>query len=162
MIPRIETLSEKKLAGKRLKMSFAQNLTLQLWQSFMPARKLITNSLNNFLFSVEIYPDHEFFSNFNPHAPFEKWAAVEVSSFENLPEGMESLTIPSGLYGVFIHKGPASEGQKTYEYIFKEWIPKSSYKLDNRPHFALMGEKYKNNEPDSEEEIWIPIALKNK
>jgi AraC family transcriptional regulator len=29
--------------------------------------------------------------------------------------------------------------------------------LDQRPHVEVMGEKYKNNDPDSEEEIWIPI-----
>ena len=28
------------------------------------------------------------------------------------------------------------------------------------PHFEILGAQYKNNEPDSEEEIWIPIQLK--
>jgi len=27
-------------------------------------------------------------------------------------------------------------------------------------HFELLGEKYKNNHPDSEEEVWIPIKEK--
>jgi AraC family transcriptional regulator len=42
-------------------------------------------------------------------------------------------------------------------YIFNTWLPKSGYQLDRRPHFEILGEKYKNNNPDSEEEIWIPI-----
>ena len=33
----------------------------------------------------------------------------------------------------------------------------SEYEFDNRPQFEILGEKYKNNAPDSEEEIWIPI-----
>jgi hypothetical protein len=33
----------------------------------------------------------------------------------------------------------------------------SMAKLNKRPHFAKMGEKYKNEDPDSEEELWIPI-----
>jgi AraC family transcriptional regulator len=26
---------------------------------------------------------------------------------------------------------------------------------DDRPHFEILGDKYKNDHPDSEEEIWI-------
>ncbi|MFM9945765.1 MAG: GyrI-like domain-containing protein, partial [Bacteroidia bacterium] len=44
--------------------------------------------------------------------------------------------------------------------IYGTWIPNSEYNLDNRPHFEILGEKYKNNHPDSEEEIWIPIKPK--
>jgi AraC family transcriptional regulator len=36
----------------------------------------------------------------------------------------------------------------------------SAYDLDNRPHFEILGEKYKNESPDSEEELWIPVKLK--
>jgi AraC family transcriptional regulator len=32
--------------------------------------------------------------------------------------------------------------------------------LDNRPHFEILGEKYKQGSPDSEEEIWIPVKEK--
>jgi len=32
--------------------------------------------------------------------------------------------------------------------------------LDDRPHFEVLGDKYKNADPDSEEEIWIPIRTK--
>ena len=57
----------------------------------------------------------------------------------------------------FLHRGPASEGMKTYQYIFQTWLPVSGYRLDDRPHFAVMGEKYKKEDPDSEEEIWVPV-----
>ncbi len=39
-------------------------------------------------------------------------------------------------------------------------LPNSEYELENRPHFEVLGEKYKNNDPNSEEEIWIPIKKK--
>lgn len=29
-----------------------------------------------------------------------------------------------------------------------------------QPHFEVLGEKYKDNDPTSEEEIWIPIKAK--
>lgn len=157
MQPRFETLSEKRLIGKRVKMSFLNNKTLELWQSFMPKRKEVKNSIGTEFYSVEVYPP-QFFENFSNEAEFEKWAAVEVSSLNSIPDGMESLILSKGLYAVFIHRGPASEGFKTYQYIFQSWIPSSEYQLDNRPHIALMGDKYKNEDPDSEEEIWIPIV----
>jgi hypothetical protein len=28
------------------------------------------------------------------------------------------------------------------------------------PHFEVLGDKYKNNDPSSEEEVWIPIKPK--
>ncbi|MGK2861531.1 MAG: GyrI-like domain-containing protein [Chitinophagaceae bacterium] len=47
-----------------------------------------------------------------------------------------------------------------FSYIFNTWLPPSGYDLDNRPHFEILGEKYKNDDPLSEEEIWIPIKQK--
>ncbi|MEZ5427579.1 MAG: GyrI-like domain-containing protein [Pyrinomonadaceae bacterium] len=158
MEPRIETLTEKKLVGRSIKMSFADNRTSDLWRGFMPRRKEIRNNIGEELYSIEIYPPFHF-DNFDPNAEFEKWAAVEVESFEPVPDGMEKLVLPSGLYAVFIHRGPAGEGEKTYRYIFENWMPNSDFSLDDRPHFAKMGEKYRNDDPDSEEEIWIPVRF---
>jgi AraC family transcriptional regulator len=44
--------------------------------------------------------------------------------------------------------------------MLTEWLPNSAYALDDRPHFEALGEQYKNNDPNSEEEIWIPIKPK--
>jgi AraC family transcriptional regulator len=159
MIPRIETLPEKKLAGKHLKMSLAQNKTGILWQSFMIRRDEITDSVGTNLYSLQIY-DPFYFERFDPAAEFEKWAATEVSSFDNIPVGMGAFTIPEGLYAVFIHVGGPDTGPQTFQYIFETWFPQSGYQLDNRPHFELLGEKYNNHDPRSEEEIWIPIKVK--
>lgn len=159
MFLRIETISEKKIIGKQIKMSFSENKTFQLWKNFMPIKSNIRNVINNNLFSIEVY-NQEFFDSFNPNSEFIKWAGVEVLNFEDIPSKMESLIISEGLYAVFVHKGLASEGFKTYQYIFQTWLPDSVYQLDNRPHFAIMGEKYKNDSPDSEEEIYIPVKSK--
>jgi len=137
-------------------MSFSKNKTFELWSNFMPRRKEITNTIGTELYSVEVYPQF-FFNHFHPDNEFEKWAAVEVSDPKNIPGGMEVLTIPRGLYAVFIHKGPATEAAKTYDHIFRTWLPHSGFIVDQRPHFAVMGEKYKKDDPASEEEIWIPV-----
>ena len=159
MEPGIEILTEKKLVGKHIEMSFSNNKTGELWRSFMPKRREIGNPIGTELYSIEVYGNH-FFSNFNLETEFEKWAAVEVTDFETVPEEMETITLPCGLYAVFLHKGAASEGPETYQCIFETWLPESDFILDYRPHFAVMGEKYKNEDPDSEEEIWIPIRPK--
>ena len=155
----MENLKEKKLVGKRMTMSLAADQTPDLWKSFMPFRKDIKNPIGTELYSVEVYrPDY--FTGFDPKNEFEKWAAVEVADLDGVPAAMEPVMLPGGLYAVFSHKGPASTAPNTYGYIYTTWLPKSGYVLDNRPHFAVMGEKYKNESPDSEEEIWIPVKLK--
>lgn len=141
-------------------MSFADNYTYELWSTFMPRKKEITNSIGTELYSMEVFDNPFFFEFFNPTNEFEKWAAVEVRDYNNVPKGMKPLTVPAGLYAIFIHRGPASEGPTTYNYIFRTWIPNSNYVVDDRPHFAVMGNKYKNDDPNSEEEIWVPIKLK--
>jgi AraC family transcriptional regulator len=157
MQPRIESIKEKKLVGKRIKMSFSDSKTFDLWKSFMPGRKEIRNITGSELYSVEIYPDG-FFTGFNPETQFEKWAAVEVSDFESVPGEMETMALPGGLYAVFLHKGPASAAPQTYQYILGTWLPRNGeFMLDSRPHFAVMGNNYKNEDPNSEEELWIPI-----
>ncbi|MFH7014756.1 GyrI-like domain-containing protein [Flavobacterium sp. FlaQc-47] len=160
MEARIEILSEKKLIGKHIVMSFVENKTFQLWSSFMPVKKEIKNIIDSNLYSLEVFPKGHF-DNFDPSNSFQKWAAVEVSNFDEIPAEMETLLIPNGLYAVFIHKGPQSEGHKTYHSIFAEWLPNSEYTVDDRPHFAVMGDQYKKEDPESEEEIWIPIKNKN-
>ncbi len=105
MIPRIETIPEKKLIGKNLIMSLTDNKTFQLFSNFMPKRKEIINTVTNDIFDLKVYSETHF-SVFNPSNSFIKWAMVEVSDFE------------------------------------------------------ILGEKYKNNNSNSEEEIWIPIRLK--
>jgi AraC family transcriptional regulator len=159
MQPRIETLTEKKLIGNRLNMTFANNQTFRLWQSFMPRRKEITNNLTADLISIQIYPPLFDFTFSNLNIEFEKWAAVEVTNFDSVPDEMETFILERGLYAVFGYKGSSNDPQ-IFQYIFGTWLPNSIYTIDNRPHFEILGEKYKNNDPTSEEEIWIPIKQK--
>lgn len=160
MNPVIKISGAKKLIGKRIKMSLADNKTFELWKGFMSRRKEIRNNLTNDLFSMQVYDKSYDFRNFDPEATFEKWAAIEVTDFDVVPEEMESYILSEGLYAVFNYKDAASQGAKMFQYIFGTWLPASDYILDTRPHFEILGEKYKNEDPDSEEEIWIPIKLK--
>lgn len=157
MEPRIINLEPKKLIGQHVLMSLAENKTFELWRGFMLRRKEIANPLNNDLVSMKVY--HEPLKLENPNQPHDKWAAVEVSDFCEVPEGMETFEITGGTYAVFDYKGLNTD-PGIFIYIFTQWLPGSQYVLDERPHFEILGAKYKNNDPDSEEEIWIPIRPK--
>ena len=156
--PRIETVKEKRLIGKRAKMSFAYDTTFQLWKSFMPRRKEIRHKDGKELYSVKVY-DRFYFYDFNPNTVFDKWAAVEVEVYNGVPKNMERFILTGGEYAVFEYKGLDTD-HTIFEYIFNEWLPNSEYILDDRPHFEILGAKYNTNSPDSEEEICIPVKKK--
>ena len=156
--PRIVMGEERKLVGRKLKMSLANNKTFELWSSFMPDRMKIPNLVSNELISMRVYKEPLIVEDANQE--FEKWAAVEVFNFDEVPASMECFTLNPGSYAVFDYKGLNTDTQ-IFIYIFKEWLPNSDYELDERPHFEILGNKYKNGNPESEEEIWIPIKPKN-
>ena len=154
---RIATIATKLIVGKHMRMSLAQNHTGVLWQSFMSERYHITNQAGTDLYSIQLY-EPSYFERFDFSNEFTKWAGVEVTHVPQELHGMEVLTIPAGLYAVFHHKGGPATASDTFQYIFMKWLPTSGFHLDGRPHFEVLGSLYKNNHPDSEEDIWIPVA----
>ncbi len=157
--PTIVQLPPKTLIGTSLSMSVQNNRTGELWKSFMPRRGQIINQIGTELYSLQVYPAN-YFQAFNPEAVFEKWALVEVRTQEAIPEGMQAFNLDEGLYACFHYQGPSTD-KRIFQYIFGEWIPQSEYVIDDRPHFELLGPKYSNTSPNSEEDIYVPIRLKD-
>jgi len=159
---RIEEILPKKLVGMSIQTSLNNSKTRDLWSRFMSRHKEITNTVNDNLFSVQYYDEHLDFNKFTPQTIFISWAAVEVSDFSNVPDTMTTCTLAAGLYAVFVHNGGASVFYKTANHIFEEWLPQSMYNVDMRPHFEIMGVKYLGpDNPDSEEDVWVPIIEKS-
>lgn len=157
MQPIIKTFPTTKFIGKNLWFTYADYRAFELWSNFMPRRSEIKNTIGTELFNIQINPEN---FDFHLNTPFVKWAAVAVSSFDFIPDGMETLIIEEGLYAVFNYKGDQSGAAEFFNSIYTEWLPNSDYELENRPQFEILGEKYKKNSVDSEEEIWIPIKKK--
>jgi len=134
-------------------MSLQQDRTAELWGSFGPLIKAIPNRLDSFRYSLQEYPPH-YFDQFNPTLPFKKWALVAVKNHSSIPETCHGFILPGGLYAVFHLKGNDTQ---IFQYIYSSWLPSSGYALDHRPHFELLGDKYKNGDPASEEDIYIPV-----
>jgi AraC family transcriptional regulator len=157
MNPRIKTLPTTKFIGKNLSFTYSDYRIFELWSSFMPHRKEIQNAIGSELYNIQINPDT---FDFQPTTPFIKWAAVAVTFFDFVPDGMETLEIPEGLYAVFHYKGNQTNVAEFFNSIYTQWLPNSDYELDTRPQFEILGDKYKKDDPTSEEEIWIPVKMK--
>jgi len=159
--PEIKELETKKLVGICITTSLADDKTSLLWNRFMKMRGAIERNKGESLYSVQEYGEIFISGEFDTDSEFKKWAATEVSSFDEIPKGLDKLEIPSGKYAVFIHTGEAKKFAESSNYIFNEWLPKSNFILDDRPHFEILGDDYKGPEnPDSKEDIWIPIKAK--
>jgi AraC family transcriptional regulator len=155
----VRNIERKTLIGKSLEMSFANDRTGELWRSFMPQRKQIQNPVSTDLFSATIYPEDFNFQQPDINRSFKKWAATEVTQDQDL-NGFETLTIPAGLYAVFSYKGSHKESAAVFGYIFNEWMPSNNFAPDTRPYFEVLGAAYKNDDPGSEEDIFISVRPK--
>jgi len=153
MHPRIVKCKERKVVGISTKMSKDEYFKIpQLWQKFMSIKNEINYLRSEEFIAIQQFPKGTTIENI---IDYKVWACVEVSNFKDIPNGMSSFVIPAGEYAVFLQKG--IDASKTYQSILTQWLPASGYTIDDRPHFQIMGEKYKNGSPDSEEDFYIPI-----
>ncbi|MEN8886784.1 MAG: GyrI-like domain-containing protein [Winogradskyella sp.] len=151
MTPTIITISEKKVIGITSSMHHNEfENIVALWKRFMSNKKEVQNRVNSDLIALQTYTDFN-----NMEASFRIWACVEVLNLNHIPDGMLSLTIPTGNYAVFLHKG--MDAAATYQKIMSQWLPNSGYLIDNRPHFQVMGNGYNHGSPDSEEDFYVPV-----
>ena len=164
MEPRIVEITDRFLLGMNVQTSMSESSKSlpKLWGGFKARVNEIKHIKNSDFYSVSVLPDDDSFSidQWTANLSFEKWAAVEVGSIESIPEGMGELILPGGEYAVFIHRGPASTFRETFIHIFFRWLPSSIYERDNKPNFEILGANYRPDDPNAEEEVWVPIRQK--
>lgn len=151
--PQILNLPPKTLVGLRMISTLAVDQTPTLWRTFMPRHREIQATAPE-RYAVRVFPEG-FFERLDPERPFEIWAGIESSGPQ--PEGMEALTLSGGLYAAFTYQGLPQEYPPVFQYLLQVWMPKNGLAYDYRPHVAVMGDRYVNSSPDSEEEMWIPV-----
>ncbi|MDN3493107.1 GyrI-like domain-containing protein [Winogradskyella bathintestinalis] len=156
MNPEIKQCSEKKLIGISSSINKNEHHKIaQLWKQFMTRMRAIIDTDYKEKIAIQVFPKH---TNAQNISEYTIWASMDVSNFDAIPKEFELFTIPEGKYAVFIHRG--MNASETYQKIMTEWLPNSGYEIDNRPHYQVMGEKYKNGSPDSVEDFYVPIAKK--
>jgi AraC family transcriptional regulator len=126
-----------------------------LWQKFMPNLHKIKNAKS----TVNLGVCYEVPKNELTRSDECMYmAATEVTSFEDVPEGMETFTIPAGEYAVFTHKGPLEDFEKTMGFIYGSWLPTSGKKIRHAPDLEWYDQRFKLNEADSEIDVYIPVV----
>lgn len=86
-------------------------------------------------------------------------AGVEVSDFDNLPEGFDTVEIPDNKYAVFTHKGSIANFPETIGYVYGKWVndPANNKKFD-APDFELYDERFKGGDTeDSECDLYVAV-----
>lgn len=154
----VKELSHKHIVGFSAEMCHKNQTTKALWQTFMPRRGEVSNRIGTEYYSIIKYPDPMQIANID--AMYIKWAGVQVEHLDVVPEGMHSLTIPAGLYATFTHQGDMARFIANLQYFYSSWLLNSDYHVDDRPHFEILGDRYRRDDPNSEEEVYIPLKLK--
>jgi len=159
--PKIITVDQKLLVGVSIQTSINESGMPRAWSQLMPKKKEIENSIGSNLYSIQRYDAPNSFKEFTLDTKFTYIAGIEVAAHNQIPSGLEALTLDGGMYAIFTHKGTHAQFRNTTRYIHQEWLPKSKYALDHRNHFEVLGEKYLGQDnPNSEEDVWIPIRSK--
>jgi len=82
-------------------------------------------------------------------------ACIEVSSMDNIPAGMDGITVPANDYAVFTHKGKLTFLKQTWDAIHNQFATG----LDmTQPNFERYDERFNPISDDSVMEIFIPMG----
>lgn len=123
-----------------------------LWQRFAGRADEVPDRIDGVHYGVCV-------DDSKPGAPaFLYFAATGVRSIGRVPEGMSATTVPGGTFAVFTHKGPISGFSKTVHAIWRDWLPASGLKPTGAPDFELYDERFKMEAPDSEVDVYVPVA----
>lgn len=155
--PELVKLNELQLIG----IPFYYNISMKndlsnSWSLFMQNLSIIPyiKKRERFYQMQYWFPDQDSDSTFF-------FIAVEVERIKSVPVQFVAKTIPAGTYLKFRHKGHSNQVGYTYQYIYKEWLPNTEYRLSEHFNFEYYGEEYLG--PYNEEsisDIYIPLQIK--
>lgn len=122
--------------------------TIKLGYNFIDRRAEIINSINGKeVFGISTDPE-----DYNPEIDqFEFFIGVEVSSNENIPDGMVYRELPANTYALFTFKGAADNAGAVHAYLYSTWLKQSGYELSGLYNIEIYDER--NYGPESEESI---------
>jgi AraC family transcriptional regulator len=158
--PTLTTTPPRRLVGIRIQTTLAENRAAELWRRFRPRVAEIHNRLGADFFDVKRYGPEMTNGQFSPTTVFEKWAAVEVEGLWPTPrracQPLERAR--RTLCGVRPPRPGHGEFRPTRTSTFSApGCPLPGYRLDERPHFDVMGPGYRPDDPEATEEVWVPV-----
>ena len=127
---------------------------MELWTKFAEISPKIPDAVSPVEYGITYYGkdyDPETMKGYN------YFVGKEVSSVDNIPEGLLMHKVPEGHYAVFEHKGLIQNIGKTYGYIFGAWMQGNGIKAAQQDVFEVYDKRFKYDSEDSILEIWVPI-----
>ena len=126
-------------------------VVIDLWNEFKPRIDEVNNKKNPTKM-VGIYKQRKNYPN-----RFSYIASVEVESLSSIPKGMIPKIINGSKYAVFTHQGDLCNIDKTYNYIYEEWLPNSEFdKNTNADNLEVFNMDFSEND-NSDIDIYIAI-----
>lgn len=156
MEPEIVTRSEMKVVGIAHQY-LEEDLDIgTLWSAFQHHVNKIANRVGSDAFGI-----YEEYYETEDSVGFSYICSVEVSNFDDVPEGMISRIIPEQMYAVFRHGDSLSFLPETLKYIWGSWLPKSNYEYVDKPDFELYAPGIQDEDPDHIIFLYIPVVRKS-
>ncbi len=149
----IKEKGEFKVVGIEIKTNVQEcidnNPHPKLWGDFMERVGEIKNRVGEIYYGVSKEISKQ-------ECSFTSMACVEVSSLEDIPEGMVGKTVPASKYAVFEHKGKVEDLTKTYERLYEKDMPKTGLKQKDI-WLEVYDDRFKVDSEDSVMEIWVSV-----
>jgi AraC family transcriptional regulator len=156
MEPRIVQLNQLILVGRPYFGDSADNKFGQAWDRFFPYEKAISNRTNEKVF----YGVEDYGPEFEQTHQWMYFPSTQVSSLDEIPTGLFGRTLPAATYAVFTAKGGIPKLHDTFMYAYMTWLPASEYESAYPFDFEYYDERFKDQDPNSEIDIFIPVKPK--
>ena len=157
MEPKIVTMPAFKAVGMadEFNRDTAANIKA-LWQRFHGRFTEIKNVVGDHAYGMCLGADDDSFTYM---------AALEVSSLDDIPEGMTARDVAAQTYAVFTVKLEAKEPihvemGRPMRYIWSTWLPNSGYEFAKAPDFEYYDHRFDAKTLTGEVDICIPICPK--
>ncbi len=165
MNPEIVNLDDERarariIVGMKCINTMKKNHIPQLWFRFITKRNQIRNMIDGTTYGIYLYDPAIETKDVTDDLEFGYLAGVEVLSYpesHEIPKGMMVHEIPARQYAVFTHRGRLMELQKTYDYIYKTWLPGSGTDFLSAEHFEYHDQNFTDDTPESKTQIYIPV-----
>jgi AraC family transcriptional regulator len=122
-----------------------------LWHRFLPRLDEITMRVDGWCYGVIR----------QEHADSDRLiydAAMEVTGWLDVPEGMVTSTLPAARWAVFTHRGPAADLDHSVNYVYSTWLAGSGHRHTGQADLEIYGSSYHPTSADSEIGYAIPIG----
>ena len=120
-----------------------------LWDKFIPHIGKVPGQMGDVTYGICCNPDGK--------GGFEYIAGVEISRLDDLPEQYRWIEVQPQHYAVFEHKGSLGDLPRTFQYIWKTWLPASGREAADAPEFERYSADFNPQTGEGVLEIWLPL-----